>query len=80
MTPVAERLIATGDRVLITYEGRTVPGAVVLASPNGRSLMLSFEAILGGYVGMMPVLRQAADDVYRDVFNQNEVTVKATDA
>jgi hypothetical protein len=46
----------TGDLVRITYEERTVDGAIKLASNNGLSLMLEFEAVLGGCVGMMPVL------------------------
>jgi len=48
-------MIKTGNRIMITCEGRTVEGEVLLASPNGRSLMLRFEAILLGCVGMMPV-------------------------
>jgi hypothetical protein len=47
----------TGDAVLIECEGRRVPGEVVFASGNGVSLMLGFEAVLAGHVGMMPVLR-----------------------
>jgi len=46
----------TGDKVLITVGKRVVQGNVMLASPNGKSLMLEFEAILGGFVGRMPVL------------------------
>jgi hypothetical protein len=65
----------TGDLVRITYEGRSVDGAVKLASPNGLSLMLEFDAILGGCVGMMPVLYEGGQficllnyDVRRPVF------------
>ena len=46
----------TGSQVMITCEGRTVPGEVTLASANGKSLILSFEAILDGFVGCMPVM------------------------
>ncbi len=51
----------TGDLVRITYEGRSVDGAVKLASQNGLSLMLEFEAVLGGCVGMMPVIYEDGD-------------------
>jgi len=64
MTP-----LQTGDAVKITYEGRTVDGFVIMASPNGRSLLVKFEAMLGGYVGMMPILDG------RDVFNDKPVTL-----
>lgn len=56
------RIWRTGERVRITTGGRTVDGTVILASPNGRSLALGFEALLspmgglGGYAGMMPVM------------------------
>lgn len=53
-----------GDRVLIECDGRRVPGTVMLASPNGVSLFLTFEAILAGYVRGMPVLRDD-DGSYR---------------
>lgn len=49
--------LKTGDSVLIECDGRKVKGDVLLASGNGKSLMLSFEAILDGCVGMMPVSR-----------------------
>lgn len=65
MTP-----LKTGDIVMITYGAQTVRGAVKLASPNGRSVMLEFEAMLGGFVGMMPALGDEKG-VYRDLlFNQ----------
>jgi len=50
------RVWQTGEQVRITYEGRPVDGEVELASPNGRSLAVRFDAVLGGYVGMMPAL------------------------
>lgn len=51
------KLFGIGDAVQIECDGWNVPGAVTFASPNGVSLMLSFEAVLDGHVGMMPVLR-----------------------
>jgi hypothetical protein len=56
--------IKTGDKLRLTCDGRTVAGWVIMASPNGRSLAVGFEAILLGHVGMMPLL-QDDDGVYR---------------
>lgn len=50
------RIFKTGEKCRVTYAGRTVDAVVRLASPNGRSLFLEFEAMLGGFVGAMPVL------------------------
>jgi hypothetical protein len=50
MTP-----LKTGEPVIITYEGKTVQGFVRLASPNGAAAVLAFEAILGGFVGLLAV-------------------------
>lgn len=50
------RVYKVGDTVTITCEGRTVPGTVSVASANGVSLMLEFEAVLAGHVAMMPVV------------------------
>jgi hypothetical protein len=57
MLPPVGEPFKTGERVRVTCDGRTVDGCVMLASPNGRSLMLSFEALLAGHIGMMPVLQ-----------------------
>ena len=54
----------TGQAVRITCAGRTVDGTVALASSNGRSLVLIFEAVLDGHAGMMPVSRHD-DGSYR---------------
>lgn len=65
----------TGDQVIIECNGRTLPGTVKLASPNSVSLMLEFEAILAGFVGMMPVFRHD-DGVYRSLVNDQVVTLR----
>lgn len=72
--PKRGQTLKTGDAVRIVYEGRTVRGSVKLASPNGRSLILEFEAILGGFAGMMPALM---DDhgIYRDLIFGRHVGV-----
>ena len=50
------RLWMNGESGYVTYAGRCVPMRVLMASQNGRSLMIEFEALLGGYAGRMPVL------------------------
>jgi hypothetical protein len=64
----------TGDKLVLTHGERTVAATVKLASPCGRSLMLAFEALLGGYAGMMPVLRHT-DGEYRDLITTSVVTL-----
>lgn len=69
-------ILKTGDHVLIGYADRwSVPGIVKLASPNGKSLMLQFEALLGGYAGLMPVL-QRDDGSYRDLLMGKPVHIE----
>jgi hypothetical protein len=67
-----------GDRVSISCEGRTLAGTVALASPNGRSLVLEFEGLLGGYVGVMPVLEIAG--VFLDLLQGRKVDVRRSQA
>jgi hypothetical protein len=62
-----------GDLVLIGCDDRSVEGHIILASDNQESLMLGFEAILDGHVGMMPVLLQ--DGVYRSIVTGQAVAV-----
>lgn len=65
-----------GDQVYITYNQRTVEGVVVLASENGRSLMLGFATFLGEYVGMMPVLRgESEDSDFEDIIRHRVAVV-----
>jgi hypothetical protein len=63
----------TGAPIWIGFDGRTVEGTVMMASDNGRSLFLAFEAMLGGHVGMMPVLLE--DGVYRSIITGEAVTI-----
>jgi hypothetical protein len=44
------------DRVQIECDGQAVSGLVMLASENGKSLMLGFDGMLDGCLGMLPVL------------------------
>ena len=66
-----------GDAVVITYDGRTVDGEVLLASANGQSLVLGFEALLGGHVGVMPVLWRSDVGGYADLMTGQPVGVDA---
>ncbi len=69
----------TGQSVTITCDGRSLPATVLLASENGMSLALSFDAALwagdGMYAGTMPVLRDD-DGVYRDLMLGHAVTIE----
>lgn len=64
-----------GDTVEISCLDRTVTGTLLLASENERSLMLLFEAILDGHVGMMPVF-MGDDGVYRALATGTKVTIR----
>lgn len=44
-----------GDFVQITHGGRRLSGMVYLASSNGRSLIIGFDGMLGGWVGVVPL-------------------------
>jgi hypothetical protein len=59
-------MFARGDLVRLTFAGRTVDAFVAIASENGASLGLMFEANLGGYLGFMPLLWDG--DTYRELF------------
>ena len=65
----------TGDAVEISHNGRTVEGTVILASSNGLSLMLQFEAMLGGHVGMMPVTMTDGENGF-SIIDGTEVVIR----
>ena len=74
MTEYATSFI-NGEAIEISCEGRTVNGVVIFASPNGLALMLGFEAILGGHVGMMPVTMLDATSGY-SIIDRTAVTIR----
>lgn len=53
-------ILKRGDHVRVTASNRSVVAMVTMASPNGRSIILMFDAVLGGWVGAMPAFE--ADD------------------
>jgi hypothetical protein len=63
-----------GDNVRIKCDGRTIDGEILFASGNGNSLMLGFDALLAGHVGMMPVLRE--DGRYHSILNDVSVELE----
>ena len=69
----------TGQSVFITCNGHALAAQVLIASENGRSLMLGFDAALwtgdGLYCGSMPVLRED-DGVYRELVLGHAVTIE----
>lgn len=64
------------DLVVIRCGHRVLDGVVLLASANEESLMISFDALLGGHVGMMPVSRQD-DGRYRSIVDGTMVSIEA---
>lgn len=66
----------TGDHVHIAMGASRIDGVITLASSNGRSLMLTFEGILLGHVGMMPVLMDHIG-TYRSIVTHEAVTLSA---
>jgi len=72
----------TGERCRIRFNDQTVLGTITLASTNGRSLMLSFEALLfspsgGAFAGHMPVLWEG--DCFRDLIERERCDVLELD-
>lgn len=65
----------SGDEILIAFEGKTIPGTVVMISTNQVSAMIKFDAVINDHVGLMPVQRHdLAKGIYRSIINGTEVT------
>jgi hypothetical protein len=62
-----------GDPVILEMEGREVRAIVAMASANGKSLLLEFDANLGGYMGFIPLLHDGHG--YRDLIRDLPVEV-----
>jgi hypothetical protein len=67
MTAGPPRIWKLGDQCqIVCPDGRKVDAEVQLASSNGFSLALAFEAIVGGWVAMMPLLWSATRERFED--------------
>lgn len=53
-----------GEFVRVTWEGGSVQAMVAFASPNGRSVIILYDGILAGFVGMAPLSESAESDVW----------------
>jgi hypothetical protein len=63
-----------GDFVRIERDrGACMQAMVTLASDNGNSLVLMFDGMFDGYIGMMPVLR--SDGEFRDLVRMEIVKI-----
>jgi hypothetical protein len=71
----ATRIFRRGDLIRIRYKDREVEGVVLIASENGNSLMLAFDALLGGYIGTMPVLWDGEE--FRDLLTRTIVEIES---
>jgi hypothetical protein len=63
-----------GEAVQATFQGKTVPAEVVLVSKTGLPAALCFDAMLGGYVGCMPLIER--DDALYDLFCDELVIIE----
>jgi len=64
-----------GDDILITCEGRTVAGKLIMISKNQVAALLSFDGVFGGHVGSLPVTRHdASRGIYRSIIDGTAVT------
>jgi hypothetical protein len=64
-----------GDTVRVTHDGRSVTAMVLLVTKFNTPGMVSFDAVLGGYVNVMPILR-LEDGSLVDLINSKPVEVK----
>lgn len=67
-------ILRKGDRVVIEYGESQCTALVTLASGNGVSLVLEFEAIVFGHVGFMPVMYEHGE--YRALISGDRFTIR----
>lgn len=73
------RVWRAGDVVELACEGTRSRATVVLASSNGRSLMLRFEGVVAGFVGMMPVRWDDDAQFFLEIAEGRRVDVRASE-
>jgi len=64
-------ILTKGDIVQATYEDRIIRARVMIASPNGRALVIAWDdGMMGGHVGMMPVFQLETGEYYSLIENK----------
>lgn len=63
-----------GNRVLVTYHGRTVPASIFAASDSGLSLILLLENRLETYQALMPLIW--LEEGYVDLLHAQPVNIR----
>lgn len=57
--PIDANPFRAGEAIVITTDtGRQVEAIVQVASKNGRSLILGFDAMIGGWVTQLPAFQE----------------------
>ena len=69
-------ILRKGDVVTATYGERAVEARVILASENGKSLVIKWDdGMLGGHVGMMPILKHDQTGKYHSLIEGRVITL-----
>jgi hypothetical protein len=65
----------SGQKLRLTYQGRTVDAVVVFGSENKKSLMVEFDALLDGCPGMMAIATED-DGTTRNLLSWHVVEIE----
>lgn len=69
-------ILRKGDLVTAVYGERSVEARVILASENGRSIAIAWDdGMLGGHLGMMPILQDAVTGEYHSLIEGGVITL-----
>lgn len=71
--------MTAGDTITIVYRGRLVLCQVLLASENKRSLLVTFDEVLGHHAGSMAVLMDE-HGIYRSLTSDEPIKIMADEA
>lgn len=71
---MAAVVIRKGDWVRLGVDSHDLDALVIMASSNGRSLIVVCEAIVGGFVGTVPVFQE--DDGRWTTLSGTPITVR----
>lgn len=80
---IGDRPFVMGEKITIRHRGRWVPAVVTMASGNGKSLFIMWDAIkheamIAGCIGTMPITLHD-DGVYRCLMNGEVVDIRHKD-